>query len=370
MIYLDYAANSPVDKEVLDLFYKISTDYIGNPNSSHKLGLEASHIVSQATKKIATLLQVKETEIIYTSGASESNNLAVKGVASKYKNKGKHLISTNLEHSSVLAPLQALVAQGFELDMVEILENGLVDMAHLKTLLRDDTILVSIPYVDGEIGIQQQMEEIATVLEGYPNCIFHTDATQAVGKIPVTLDKIDLVSIAPHKFYGLNGFGILVKKENIKLEPLIHGGKSTTIFRSGTPIPAFAASTALALEKAYAGLEKNFVYVGHLHQKIKEALMAYQGISINSTVNAIPFILNISVGGTKSTTLAHQLDQCDIYVSTKSACCPTNTMSRAVYDLTKDKKKAMSTLRISLSHLTTEAEIDEFLKCFKTCYTI
>ncbi len=362
MIYLDYAANSPVNKEVIDLFYQITNDYIGNPNSSHKLGRDAAQVIQASTKKIAALLNVKENEIIYTSGATESNNLAIKGIAAKYKNKGKHMISTHLEHASVLAPLQALAEQGFELDFVDVLDNGLVDIEHLKTLMREDTILVSISYVDGELGIQQQIDEITSVLQNYPNCIFHSDATQAVGKIPIQLDKIDLVSFAPHKFYGLNGVGILVKKENIKLEPFIHGGKSTTLYRSGTPMTALVASTALALEKAVGRLEAHFIHAEKLNKKLRTELTKHKYIAINSTEYATPFILNLSMMSGKSVEIAQALDEGGIYVSVKSACCPPNTMSRAVYAVTKDKKKSLSTLRISLSHLTTEEEIDEFLK--------
>ena len=210
MIYLDYAANTPVNDAVLETFCEIAKKYIANPNSYYLLGTGANQRLSESTKQIASLLGVNEDEIIYTSGASESNNLAIKGVASKYKKYGKHIITTFLEHSSVTGAIGALQNEGYEVDYVDILENGLVDLEHLKELIRDDTILVSICYVDSEIGIKQDIEKIAKLLNSYNHCFFHVDATQAVGKIPVCATNVDLMSFAPHKFYGLNGCGILI----------------------------------------------------------------------------------------------------------------------------------------------------------------
>ena len=222
MVYLDYAANTPVNEEVLQTFCDVSTAYIANPNSSHALGRAAKERLVQSTQKIAELLGVQESEIIYTSGASESNNLAVKGIAGAYKKQGKHIITTYLEHSSVTGAITALQNNGFEVDFVDILENGCVDLDHLKELLRQDTILVSICCVDSELGIRQPIAQIGELLSAYPHCFFHVDGTQAMGKIPVNLTNVDLYSFSPHKFYGINGCGVLIKKEPILLEPLIH----------------------------------------------------------------------------------------------------------------------------------------------------
>ncbi len=368
MIYLDYAATTPVNKEVLQTFYDVSTRYIANPNASHQLGLEAKSCLDLSTEKIAQLLGVKVSEIIYTSGASESNNLAIKGIASHYKKYGKHIITTYLEHSSVAGALIALQNSGYEVDFVDILENGLVDLEHLKELLREDTILVSTSYVDSEIGVKQCTQEIGHLVANYPHCFFHVDATQAIGKVPVSLYTIDLMTFAPHKFYGLSGCGVLVKKEHVVLEPLIHGGKSTTPYRSGTPMLALAAATEHALSLALSDREARYEYVYSLNQKLKKELAKYPKVKINSTKECIPFVLNISIPGIKSMDFQQALEKHGIYVSTKSACCPVNTVSKAVYALTRDKKLALSTLRISLSHLTTSAECDVFLKCFDECY--
>ncbi|MEG0013436.1 MAG: cysteine desulfurase family protein [Cellulosilyticaceae bacterium] len=368
MIYLDYAANTPVDEEVLRTFCDISAAYLANPNSSHQLGQDAKARLDLSTAKISKLLDINASEIIYTSGASESNNLAIKGIASKYKKYGKHIITTYLEHSSVTSPIAVLQAQGYDIDFVDILANGLVDLEHLKELLREDTILVSISYVDSELGIVQPIEEIGTLLSVHPHCHFHVDATQAVGKISTTLSTIDLVTFAPHKFYGLNGCGILIKKDKVLLDPLIHGGVSTTAFRSGSPTLALIVSIDKALELALAHRDSRYKHVSHLNKLLREHLSSYSSVKINSTSKSMPFILNLSLKGMNAVALQSELEKHEIYVATKSACCTLNTPSRPVYALTKDRKLALSTLRISLSHLTTEDDITKFLECFDACY--
>lgn len=370
MLYLDYATNCPVSREVIDIFNDITCKYIGNPNSTHKLGQESKEVIDIATREISDILNIRENEIIYTSGATEANNLAIKGIAGRYKNRGKHIITTGLEHNSVLAPVQHLKDQGFEVDMVDILSNGLVDIDHLKSLLRDDTILVSIAYVDSEIGIIQPIEEIGDILKNYPNCVFHSDIAQAVGKIAVNLDNVDLASITAHKFYGLNGIGALIKKEHIRLESLMHGGSSTTMYRSGTPCNALIASLAKAMEISNKNLDTNFNHVQALSTSLKNELHKYENIFLNSNNNSVPFILNFSAKGIKATSLASKLEKLEVYISTKSACCSANTMSRSVYALTKDRRLATSSVRVSLSHLTTEEDIKEFTSRFKICYDI
>ena len=368
MIYLDYAANTPVHEDVLKTFANISTEYIANPNASHALGKEAKIRLDEATESIAHLLGVKKSEVIYTSGATESNNLAIKGIAHKYKRNGKHIITTYLEHSSVTSTVAALQNEGYEIDFVDLLDNGEIDLEHLKELLRPDTILVSVSYVDSELGIKQPLEKIREVLTAYPNCFFHIDATQAIGKMPVNLEPVDLVTFTPHKFYGLNGCGILIKKEKVLLDPLIHGGVSTTAFRSGTPTLSLIVSTEKALALALPEMEERYAYVEELNKRLREKLSKYSNIHMNSPKEASPFILNFSVRGTSAAALQQNLEEAEIYVATKSACCTLNTPSRPVYAITKDRKLALSTLRISLSHLTTKQEIETFLEWFDKSY--
>ena len=188
MIYLDYSATTPVDKQVLETFNKVSLDFVGNPNSLHKLGVKAKELEISATKQIKELLKLKNHEIIYTSGSSESNNLAIKGICLKHQGIGKHIITTNLEHSSIYGPIGYLQKQGYTVDFVKT-KNGLVDMEDLKKILRNDTVLVTIASVNSETGVLQNIEEIAKFLKD-KNCYFHVDMTQSIGKVNINFDKM------------------------------------------------------------------------------------------------------------------------------------------------------------------------------------
>lgn len=368
MIYLDYSATTPVDKRVLDTFNKVCLEYPGNSNSLHSLGVKSKELEEYVTSRIADILKVKSTEIIYTSSSSESNNTAIKGICFKYKNRGKHIITTSLEHSSVIAPLNYLTKEGFEVDFVNLKDDGTVDLEHLKSLMRADTLLVSISYVDSELGIVQPINEISKIVKKNPKTFFHVDCTQAVGKINVDLSNIDLASISAHKFYGLKGVSLLIKKENIVIEPLIHGGKSTTVYRSGTPALPLYASMMKALELIIPNIDKNTKYISKLNKKIIDKLSTYENVYINSTEKSIVNTINISIKGIKPETFIHALEEYEIYVSTKSACSSADSMSNSVYAVTKDKERASNTIRISLSYLTTEEEIDKFLEVFDKCY--
>lgn len=368
MIYFDYAANTPVDPVVMDCFINETNSFIANPNSDHPLGRAAKGRLDGITEKIAGLLQVNPSEIIYTSGASEANNLAIKGIALSYKNNGKHIISTCLEHSSVSGALTYLQSQGYEIDLVDITPDGLVDLQHLKELLRRDTVLVSVCSVDSELGVRQPIEAIGDLLEEYPDCFFHTDATQAVGKVPVSFQKVDLVTFAPHKFYGLNGCGILIKKDSVVLTPLIHGGTSTTIYRSGTPALALAAATGKAMELALSGIEERYHRIKEMNSYLCKELLLYKKVRINSTRYSVPHILNLSVQGVKGGRFQEALGEEGICISVKSACSVPGSPSRPVYAVTRDKKNAQCSWRISLSHLTTENELEAFLQAFHRSY--
>lgn len=368
MIYLDYSATTPVNKEVLASFSKAAMEYPGNPNSLHKLGLESNKLIEASTKQIAKILGVKENEIIYTSGSSESNNLAIKGIADKYKNRGKHIITTNFEHSSIYGPISYLQKDGFDVDFVKTLDNGLVDLEDLERLIRDDTILVTICSVNSEIGVRQPIEQIKKIVKEHEKCFLHVDMTQSIGKEKISLDDIDLISFSAHKFYGLKGIGCLIKKERIALEPIIHGGKSTTIYRSGTPCLPLIVSLAKALRLAYENFDEKYEHVKELNSYLKKELSRYDLVHINSNDYCIPHILNISILNVKPETMQHALEEYDIYISTKTACSSKENISRAVLALTNDKERAASSVRISLSYLTTKEECDEFLKAFDKCY--
>ena len=367
MIYLDYSANTPVDPQVLEQFCAVERRCIGNANSHHQAGAAAKAEIDAATTRIAALLGVQPAEVIYTSGASESNNFALKGLARLSRHAGKHIISTPLEHSSVSGTLTALQEQGYEIDLLDVKRDGTVDLDQLRELLRPDTIAVAVTLVDSELGVVQPVDEIAAILKDHPHCRLHVDATQAVGKIPVSFEGVDTMSLTAHKFYGLNGIGLLLKRRNLALEPLIHGGESTTIYRSGTPAVALASSLACALELAVNGLPERAAAVRKMNAELRAALSAYPEVRINSPEHAIPQILNLSVRNVKGTVFQRELDARGVCVSVKSACSSDGLPSRAVFAVSRDRRNALSSWRISLSHLTTEAEIREFLAAFDAC---
>lgn len=367
MIYLDNSATTMVDDRVLDTFNKVCKNYPGNSNSLHSLGIKSKELEDYATEKISNLLGVKPSEIIYTSGASESNNTVLKGVASKYKNRGNHIITTSLEHSSVLETCKYLESKGFIIDYVKIKDNGLIDIEDLERLLTDNTILVSVAYVDSELGIRQDIDTISKIVKKHPKCYFHVDATQAIGKIKVDPTSIDFISMSAHKIFGLKGIGLLIKKDNIVIDNLIHGGKSTTIYRSGTPALPLICSLMKALELVIPNIDKNYEYVSSLSRKIKDNLKKYDNIHINSTENSIPYIINFSVIGVKPETFIHTMEEEDIYLSTKSACS-TSDVSLSVDSIYHNREISMSSIRISLSYKNTTEEIDKFIKVFDKIY--
>ena len=366
MIYLDYSATTKTRDEVLDTYMKSSKDYFANPNSLHKLGVNAKKLIDASTSQISRIMNCNVEDIIYTSCASESNNLAIKGYALRNKKRGMHIISTNLEHSSIYGPLGYLSNLGFEVDFVKTNEFGLVDMDDLKSLIREDTILVSIGAVNSETGVKQNIEEIAKLLKNY-NCAFHVDATQAVGKVRIDYKDVDLISFTAHKFYGPKGIGVLIKRDNILIEPLIHGGKSTTIYRSGTPALPLITSISKALRLIDEELDDNYKHVMELNNYIKDKLKKYDNVRINSNDYSIPHILNLSVMNAKPESMQHALEEYDIYISTQSACSSNNPVSRSVLEVTKDNEASKHSIRISLSGYTTKEEIDLFLEAFDKC---
>ena len=361
MIYLDYAANAIVDKRVLDAYNEATIKYFANPNSTHRLGVEAKNKIDEASKNIAKNLGVDSDELIYTSGASESNNLVIQGICNRYKSRGKHIIISKLEHSSIVAPASYMQSLGYEVDLVNVNKDGIIDIDELKSLIRDDTILVSITSTDSELGIRQPIEEIGKLLNNYPNLFFHTDASQIIGKDYIDFKDVDLVTLAPHKFYGLNGFGVLIKKKNIGLTPIIYGGKSTTIYRSGTPVIGSIIALDKAVDLAINELDERKKYITKLHDYVIDELKKRNFI-INSTVNSIVNTINFSIKGIISTDFVKMLGEKDVYISAKTSCCPENTPSKSIYALTNDKSLANSSMRVSLSHLTTMEELKKFFE--------
>ena len=368
MIYLDYTANTPADPAVLDAFVAAERRCIANPNSTHIAGQQARAEMDRVTSSIAQRLGVQPAEIIYTSGASEANNLAVKGIAQAARHIGKHIISTELEHSSVGASLSVLQQQVYEIDLLRIGRDGRVDLDQLRELLRDDTVLVAVCAVDSELGTVQPIREIAELVKSYPGCRLHVDATQAVGKTDLWLDGVDTMSFTAHKFYGLNGIGALYKRRGLVITPQISGGASTTIYRSGTPTLGLAVSLDAALTLALDAQAARTAQVRLLHDRLVTALRRYSLVRINSPETAVPHIINVSVTGIKGTRFQQALSERGVCVSVKSACSSDGMPSKAVFAVSRDRRNALSSWRISLSHLTTEEEIEGFLQAFDTCY--
>lgn len=365
MIYLDYSANTPADESVLNTFIKTEHEFISNPNSNHEGGIKAREKMSRTVEKTAELLNVLPSEIIFTSGASEANNTAIKSIAKAARHIGKHIITSPLEHSSVSGSLTYLQETGYEIDILKINSDGKIDLNNLKELLNKNTVLLAITAVDSELGVIQPIEEIKEILKDFPDCRLHVDATQAIGKIKFSFSGIDTAAFAPHKFYGLNGVGVLYKKNKLILEPLIHGGASTTVYRSGTPALSLAVSAETALSLAIKNFDKRFERVKKLNNDLREFFSGFDCVTVNSPADAVPHILNISVNGVKATVFQRMLSEKGVYVSVKSACSSDGTPSRAVYEISKSRKNALSSWRISLSHLTTDEEISEFKMIFK-----
>lgn len=367
-IYLDYSANTPGDADVLACFCETERRCIGNANAKHSAGRESKDVLADSLNRMAAALGAQPSEVILTSGASEANNTAMKGILRASRHVGRHVITSALEHASVSGCLTAMQEQGADIDVVSVGRDGRVDVEELAGLLRRDTVLVTLPMVDSELGVIQPVQKVAALLKDYPNCRLHVDATQAVGKIPVTFANADTMSLAAHKFYGLNGSGLLLKRKRLAMEPLIHGGASASLYRSGTPPVGLTAALALALEKATAAQPERLTYVRTLNDQLRTALTAYSRVQINSPDHAVPHILNLSVQGVRGSAFAQALDARGVCVSVKSACSVEGTPSRAVFAVSRDKQRAMNSFRISLSHLTTQEELTRFLTQFDACY--
>ncbi len=368
MIYLDYSATTPVSYDVLESFNKATRDYMGNANSIHALGVKSKVLLNSATKQICELFNIQEEELIYTSGATESNNMALKGVALAYQNRGKHIIVSKLEHPSIYKVCDFLETQGYEISYVDNDQEGLIDFDDLKNKMRDDTILVSICAVNSEVGIRQPLKTIRQIIKKEnQSTIFHSDMTQAVGKIPVCLHDVDMASMSGHKIFGPKGIGFLYKNAKVKMIPLIHGSGKFNDLRSGTPPLPLIVALSKACRIALSDLEKREASVKKLNDKICAELEKYDGVILNKTKYSIPHILNISFTNIRPETFIHAMEDDEVYISTNTACS-SGDLSTSVMAIYNDKKRAMTTIRISLSYVTTNEEINKFLNLFKMKY--
>lgn len=368
MIYLDYSATTPVSLEVIDTMNKVSKDFIGNANSLNALGKKSSDLIRKATDQIAEILACSYEELTYTSGATEANNLALIGVAMKYHKKGKHIIVSKLEHPSIYEICKYLTNCGFEIEYVNNNDEGLVDFDHLKSLIRKDTILVSIALVNSELGIRQPLKMIRQIIrKENPETILHSDMTQGLGKFQLNTIDVDLASFSSHKIYGPKGIGLLYKSNNVKIVPLEYGSGKTNLIKPGTPPTSLIAGFSKAVRISNIDIEKRKVFIQRLNDKIKKELLKYEGVQINSTKYSIPQVLNITINDIKSETFIRMMDEKEIYLSTNTACS-SGDVSSSVMALYNDKKRAESTIRISLSYQTSLEEVNKFIKAFDEIY--
>lgn len=368
MIYLDYSATTPVSYEVLDTISKVTKEFIGNANSIHSLGKKSADLLESATKQIADIFGVNSSEIVYTSGATEANNMALIGVAMAHHKKGKHIIVSKLEHPSIYAICDYLKSIGFSIDYVNNDQEGLIDFEDLKEKVREDTILVSICAVNSETGVRQPLKMIRQIIKKENIAtIFHSDMTQAIGKVPVNFHDVDLASMSAHKIFGPKGIGFLYKSSMVKITPLIYGSGKSNDLKPGTPPLPLIAALSKAVRLACNDLEKRERFVGLLNDKIVNVLEKYPNIKINKTKYSIPHILNISIMNVMPETMIHALEKYEIYVSTNTACA-SGEMSQSVAAIYGDAKRSKHTIRISLSYVTTTEEVNKFLSIFKEVY--
>ena len=360
-VYLDYAATTPVDKRVAEKMIPYLTETFGNPASnSHAFGWEAEEAVEKARADIAALINADPKEIIFTSGATESDNLAIKGAANFYKTKGKHLITVKTEHKAVLDTMRELERQGFEVTYLGVQENGLIDLEELKAAIRDDTILISVMWVNNEIGVVQDIPAIGEICRER-KIIFHVDAAQACGKVPVDVEaaKIDLLSMSGHKVYGPKGIGALYvrRKPRVRLEAQMHGGGHERGFRSGTLPTHQIVGMGEAFRIAKEELEQDMAHYRKLRDIFLKGIEGIEEVYINGDLeHRAPNTLNVSFNFVEGESLIMAVKE--LAVSSGSACTSASLEpSYVLRALGRNDELAHSSLRITFGRMTTEEEV-------------
>lgn len=361
IIYLDNAATTIVDEEVLASYEKAKKLYFANPSSIHIPGQEANRLLEKAREQILSNLNVKDKDLIFTSGATEANNLAIKGYALKYQNRGKHLITSNVEHPSVLECYKQLEQYfGFEVTYLNVNEKGIIDIEDLKKAIRKDTILVSLMAVNNEIGTINPIKEISQLLKSYPLIVLHSDVTQGIGKIDIPYKDIDMLSFSGHKIHGLNSSGALIKNKKIELLPLLSGGGQENNLRSGTNDVALAVSLAKAIRLEFDKIVENYKKIAPIAAYLRSYLLSKKDVyELNSGDN--PYIINFSLLNKKASVVVEALSSRGIMVSSVSAChAKEEPISYVVQALGKNEQLSHNTIRVSLCKNTSLDEI----KCF------
>ena len=367
IIYLDNASTTKVDPSVLEVFNKAHEDYFANPSSIHKLGQEASYLLNKSKDNVLRLLNLNDHQVIYTSGATEANNLAIKGVCLKYKNRGNHIITSIYEHPSVLEAFRQLESEfGFEVTYLKPNSEGIITVDNVISAVRKDTIFVSIMAVNNEIGAINPIEEIADSLKKFPKVIFHTDACQLIGKTnkSINFNKIDLITISAHKLHGLVGYGALIKRKKLDLLPLNSGGGQEYNLRSGTNDLAGALAFEKALELAIKNSKARYDYVANLADKIITHIsLCNDEFELNLPAQYNPYIINFSSLKKKGSVIVEALSNYGVMVSSVSACHSSKEKgSYVVASLGKSDVVINNTIRVSLDYSNTIEEVEEFLR--------
>jgi len=361
-VYLDNSSTTKVLEEAAQAAFDAMTIYFGNPSSLHKKGIEAEKIMKQARQNIAEVLGVRPEEIYFTSGGTESNNWAIKGAAHALRRRGNHLITTVIEHPSVLEVFAALEKEGFNVTYLKVDREGLIDLRQLEGTLRPDTILVSIMYVNNEIGSIQPIQEAAQLIKSRSDALFHVDAVQAYAKIPMVsnLEGIDLLSISGHKIYGPKGIGALFIRDKVNIIPLLHGGGQEVGRRSGTENLPGIAGFGVAASICFKNQSKWHIQMLQLKERLMRGIL--DNISdtvLNGPTSGAPHILNVSFLGTRGEILLHALEAKNIYVSTGSACSSHKSeKSHVLKAMGKSPQEQDSAIRFSLSPFISQEDID------------
>lgn len=363
MVYLDYAQTTPMSYEALDIYNKILKDYPGDLASNHKLGEKSKDLFKKTLKNISGLFSVMESEITFTSGATEANNLALIGTMMANHKQGNHLVVSKLEHPSVYKICNYLEKIGFEVSYVDNDEEGLIDFEHLKNLIREDTVLVSICALNSETGIRQPLKMIRQIIKKEnQNTYFHSDVACAVGKIAINLHDIDMASISSHKIFGPKNIGMFYHSERIKIYPLLFGNGNDEL----SPV-TYSLPDVVAFEKALTiamnDLDKKEHFISRLNDKISNELSKYENIVLNKTKYSIPHIISVSLKNVDVNMIDKLLSSEEIYIKAMH-----NEINPSVMAIYNDVERSKETLRISLSHKTTTEEVNKFLTEFKKAY--
>ncbi len=373
MIYFDNSATTKPYPEALATYTEVASKIWGNPSSLHNLGSQATRILEASRKQIASLLGKKAEEIFFTSGGTEGDNWAIKGVAFEKAPYGKHMIVSAIEHPAVKESALWLQGQGFDVDIAPVDARGFVQVEELEKLLRPDTTLVSIMAVNNEVGSIQPIQAIAELLADRPTVTFHVDGVQALAKIPIALylpERVDLATFSSHKFHGLRGVGFLYLKEGKKISPLLTGGGQEKDLRSTTENLAGIAATAKALRLAMERQEDFERKCHQLKEVIREELAHYPDVTIFSGDEGFaPHILTFGIKGVRGEVIVHAFEEYEIYISTTSACSSkAGKPAGTLIAMGVDKALAQTAVRLSLDLENDMSQVEQFLTKFKLIY--